>query len=211
MLISKKVAVTGGLASGKTTVARFFKELGAFVVSADEIVHELLSKKNSLSKQIHQRVIALLGHDIEKNGNLDRQLIAEKVFNDEKLLKKLEEILHPAVLQLMEKTYEEHQNYPLFVAEVPLLFEGNYEGWFDAVVAVSAPEKTCMNRFCGTEEEYYRRMQFQMNPKEKETKAQFTMINDSDLNHLQSNVIQLFHVLTQEELHPHEPRRRTNP
>lgn len=213
MLKLRKVAVTGGLSSGKTTITRFFKELGAYVISADEIVHQILSQRNSLNKQIHQKIIGLLGNDIDKNGSLDRQLIAEKVFKDEKLLKNLEEILHPAVLCMMEESYSEHQNYPLFVAEIPLLFEGNYEDWFDAVIAVSAPEKECIRRFCeqgGTKDEYFRRMHFQMPAEEKEKKAQFTITNDSDLDHLQSHVVQLFHVLTQEELHSHEPRR-TNP
>lgn len=194
MLKLRKVAVTGGLSSGKTTVTRFLEELGAFVISADEIVHQLLA-----SPKIHQKIIELLGHDIEKNGNLDRKLIAEKVFKDEKLLKKLEEILHPAVLSRLEEAYVSHQNHPLFVAEIPLLFEGSYEGWFDATVAVSAPQKACIDRFKaqgGTKDEYFNRMKFQMDPKAKEAKAHFTISNDTDLSQLKSNVVQLFHVLT---------------
>lgn len=211
MLKLKKVAVTGGLSSGKTTVTRFLKELGSFVISADEIVHQLLT-----SPKIQQKIIELFGPDVEKNGNLDRKLIAKIVFNDEKLLKKLEKILHPVVLSLMEKTYEKtlkQQNISLFVAEIPLLFEGNYEGWFDATITVTAPAQDCIHRFeeqGGTEDEYFNRMKFQLPIKEKEAKAHFIITNDTDLKHLKSNVMQLFHELTQEELHPHEPRR-TNP
>lgn len=193
MLNCRKVAVTGGLSSGKTTVTRYLEELGAFTVSADEIVHQLLA-----SPKIYQKIIALLGHDIAKDGYLDRKLIADKVFNDEKLLKKLEEILHPAVLSMMEEAYVLHHNSPLFVVEIPLLFEANYEGWFDATVAVSAPEEASIERF-GSREEYFRRMKFQMPPKEKEARAHFTITNDSDLKSLKSHVVQLFHVLTQEE------------
>lgn len=212
MLKSKKIAVTGGLSSGKTTVTQILKELGAFVISADEIVHQLLSQESS--SQIHQKIIAILGHDIEKNGKLDRKLIAEKVFKDEKLLKKLEKILHPAVLSMMEKIYEdEGKTSPLFVAEIPLLFEGNYDSWFDASIVVTAPEDEAIFRFCqsgGSKEDYFRRMHFQMPPQEKEAKAHYTITNDCGLNQLKSQVAQLFHVLTQEELHSHEPRR-TNP
>lgn len=201
MLKLAKVAVTGGLSSGKTTACQFFKELGAFVLSADEITHQLISDKSS-------QIINLLGHDVEKNGNLDRSLIAQKVFKNKTLLKKLEEILHPAVFQIMQSTYDnvvKNQNCSLFVVEIPLLFETGKEDWFDVSIYVGAPVNACIQRFCekgGTKEEYFQRMESQMAPALKEAKAQFTITNDNDLNHFKSQVIQLFHVLTQEELHP---------
>ena len=78
MLRLRKVAVTGGLSCGKSSVCRIFKELGAYVVSADEIVHRLLSTKTNLGQQ----VISLLGKEIITNGKINRSTIAKKVFND---------------------------------------------------------------------------------------------------------------------------------
>ena len=82
MLKIKKVAVTGGLAAGKTTVCQLFKELGACVVSADEIVHQLLSPGTAVGQQ----VVSLLGSDIISDQGLDRKKIAAKVFSQPDLL-----------------------------------------------------------------------------------------------------------------------------
>ena len=76
MLKLKKIAVTGGLAAGKTTVCQLFKELGAYVVSADEIVHQMLSPDTVVGQQ----VVSLLGSDIVSGLGIDRKKIAAKVF-----------------------------------------------------------------------------------------------------------------------------------
>src|SRR5580700_5876146 len=99
MLKTKKIAVTGGLAAGKTTVCQIFKELGAYVVSADEIVHQLLSPGTTVGQQ----VIKLLGSDIISGQELDRKKIAAKVFFQRDLLHLLEEIIHPAVFDEIER------------------------------------------------------------------------------------------------------------
>src|SRR5690348_8893921 len=129
MLDLKKVAVTGGLSSGKSTVCQIFRGLGSHVISADAIVHQLLSPNTSLG----QEVIKLLGVEIVINKTIDRKSIANKVFNNPQLLHQLEKLLHPAVFNEMKKEYEKAKNFsaPLFVAEVPLLFEAGQENWFD--------------------------------------------------------------------------------
>ena len=102
MLKLKRIAITGGIASGKTSVCRVFQELGAFVVNADAIVHELLSPNTNLSQQI----IRLLGNDILVDGKLSRRVIADKVFKDPEALHALEKLLHPAVLHKIEELYQ---------------------------------------------------------------------------------------------------------
>ena len=119
MLTLKKVAITGGLSCGKSSVCRLFKELGAHVVSADEIVHQLLSS----TKRLGQQVIELLGDDIVVDGKIDRNIIAKKVFEDKILLHSLEKLIHPVVLNEIEKQYQQISNqgtFPLFIAEIPL-------------------------------------------------------------------------------------------
>lgn len=118
MLTLRKVAITGGLSCGKSSVCRFFKELGAHVVSADEIVHQLLSP----TQRLGQQVIALIGGDIVVNGKIDRSIIAKKVFDNKRLLHSLEELIHPVVLNEIEKQYQQVSNQgkaPLFYSRNP--------------------------------------------------------------------------------------------
>lgn len=203
MLNFKKVAVTGGLSSGKSAVCNFFRKLNAYVVSADEIVHQLLS----LDTPTGQQVAALFGPDVIKNEALDRQAIADLVFKDPALLKKLEECVYPAVTKIIERHYQEakHLNPPLFLVEIPKLFEAGMEKWFDAVITVSTDEKLCRKRFesrGGNDHEYARRMASQMPVEEKIKRSNYIIENNEGLDELKTSVAKLFYVLTQEELHP---------
>jgi dephospho-CoA kinase len=191
MLKSRKVAVTGGLSCGKSSVCRIFHELGAFVISADEIVHQLLSSVNS---ELVQDIIALLGETILVNNQMDRSKIAEIVFSNPDLLLILENILHPAVYSEIENEYQRHAQQvttsSLFIAEVPLLFETAGEQFFSATIAVVADEELCIQRFCSyknrTREEYKKRMNRQLSSVEKAKRATYTITNEGsflDLYH----------------------------
>ena len=203
MLNLKKVAVTGGLSSGKSAVCNFFRNLNAYVVSADEIVHKLLS----LDTETGQQVAAIFGPRVIKNDKLDRQAIAEIVFNDPALLKKLEQCVYPAVTKIIERHYQEakHLNPPLFLVEIPKLFEAGMEKWFDTVITVSTNENLCRERFearGGNDHEYARRMANQMPTEEKIRRSHYMIENNDGLDELKTSVAKLFYVLTQEELHP---------
>jgi dephospho-CoA kinase len=199
MLGLRKVAITGGIACGKSSVSRFFKELGAYVVSADEIVHQLLSSDSVLG----QKVITLLGSDIVVKGHIDRSKVAKKVFEDPTLLKTLEKYLHPAVREEMDKRYQEVQqstDYSLFVAEIPLLFETGGNVLYDHTIVVTAPKETCQRRF---EEstgysaaEFDQRASRQQTIEEKAKKADFVICNDGTLPELKEKVKALHRVLT---------------
>jgi len=196
MLTLRKVAVTGGLSSGKTSVCHIFKELGAYTVSADEIVHQLLSPKTKLG----QEIIHLLGQEIHRDGDLDRSVIARIVFSDEKKLLALERLLHPAVIEEIEKRYRQVQKeakYSLFVAEVPLLYESENEYLFDHVVAVDADPKLCQKRFQAPskkypKDEFEKRMSRQWDPKEKAAKADFIITNNGSMSELKQIVKNLY-------------------
>jgi dephospho-CoA kinase len=190
MLRLKKIAITGGVASGKSTVCQLCQELGACVVSADAIVHELLSPKTDLGQQI----IRTLGSDILQKGKISRELVAGKVFQDPKRLEQLERILHPAVLQSVEESYRkacQAGKYTAFIAEIPLLFEIGKETEFDVVVAVIADEEIAKKRFQTsghTNQEYERRMSRQLHPSIKSAKAHYTIINNGSLKELRQQV-----------------------
>jgi dephospho-CoA kinase len=199
MLTLRKVAVTGGLSSGKSSVSRYFKELGAVVVSADEIVHQLLSPHDLIGQQ----VIKLIGSDIVQAGKIDRSKIAKKVFNDLDLLKSLEKILHPAVKNEIEKQYQmavKNEIKGLFVTEIPLLFESD-SGCFDATIAVISEPDLCRMRFKQTtgydNDEFDKRMARQFSPEEKASRATFVIRNNGSLEDLRQAVIAIYSKLIQ--------------
>lgn len=185
----EKVAVTGGVASGKTTVCQFFKELGAYVVSSDVIVHQLLSPDTNTGK----KVIELLGQAIVKDGKLDRQKIAEIVFHNRELLDALEKLLHPLVMEEIDKEYKraKEQKASLFVAEVPLLYEGGFETHFDVVVAVVADKP-----WVAVQKEREERQW----PQEKKAEfADYVIRNSGSLQALKQLVAKLYNQLIAEE------------
>jgi dephospho-CoA kinase len=201
MLKIKKIAVTGGLAAGKTTVCQLFKEFGAYVVNADEIVHQLLSPGTAVGQQ----VVSLLGSDIISGQGLDRKKIAAKVFSQPDLLLALEEIIHPAVFDEIEQKYqqiEREKKYSLFLAEIPLLYETEGEGRFDAVISVLADPALCRKRFMQQTrepvQEFEKRMTRQIEPILKANKAHYTIENNGDLEELKIKIKTLYFQLTEE-------------
>lgn len=206
MLSLRKVAVTGGLSAGKTTVCKIFKELGAYVVSADEIVHQLLSLETSTAEQI----ISLLGSDITNGNELDRKKIADKVFSQPDLLTSLEKMIHPAVFDEIERKYKQaslEKKYPLFVAEIPLLYEAVQESYepaknFDSIISVTALPNLCRERYVkqtkNTVQEFDKRYSRQIAPEQKAERAHYKIENNGTLEQLRDNVKTLYSQLTKE-------------
>jgi dephospho-CoA kinase len=199
VLTLKKVAVTGGLSCGKSSVCQFFKKFGASVVSADEIVHRLLTPETKSG----QNVIRLIGNDVLINNQIDRSKIAEKVFNQPSLLDSLEKILHPAVQEEIEHFYDEavkSGQTKLFVAEVPLLFEAGSDRFYDAVIAVIADIETSKERFIRAThkdaQEFKKRSSRQLSLDEKAQKADYVIVNDGSLEDLEVKTKNLMNILT---------------
>ena len=198
MLKLKKIAVTGGLAAGKTTVCRIFEELGAYVVSADEIVHQLLSPGTALGHQ----VIRLLGSDVISGKSFDRKKIAAKVFSQPDLLQSLEELIHPAVFDEIERKYAEiakKGSHSLFVAEIPLLFESEREKHFDTVITVVADPDISKKRY--TEQthepvqEFEKRMTRQYEPETKAKQSNYVIENNGSIEQLKNKIKTLYNQL----------------
>lgn len=195
MLKLRKIAVTGSLSCGKSSVCHLLKECGAYIVSADEIVHQLLS----IDTNLIQKVINLLGSEIVLKGQLDRAKIAKKVFTDPRLLQELESILHPAVNKEIEKRFVDVKEDPqvaLFVAEIPLLFELGQETLYDATVAVVADPEICRQRFVDStgysEEEYEKRVARLLPISKKIQKADFVIKNNGNQEELRQAVKGLY-------------------
>lgn len=200
MLKLKKIAITGGVASGKTSVCRFFQELGAFTVNADSVVHELL--KSDID--VKRKVIQEFGSEILENGTISRKALAAKVFANSKLLKKLEDLVHPAALLAIEKLYRtacKAESFNAFVVEIPLLFEICGEPFYDYVIAVLADEAIARLRFekAGfTREDYDRRMKRQLSPTHKAAQSHYTIMNNGSLQDLKTEVSQIHKMITKQ-------------
>lgn len=185
MLILRKIAITGSLAAGKSTVCRILEEYGAYVVDADEIVHGLLSPNTPTGK----KVIELLGPGIVVANQINKKKISEIVFSHPDKLKALEKILHPAVKQEIEKRYasiKSNPSYKYFVAEIPLLFEAGMENDFDTVISVTADTAIARSRF--GKDYFDERNKRQLRPAIKASKSHFTITNNGDLNTLKSSI-----------------------
>src|SRR3990167_1654250 len=190
MLRLKKIAITGGVASGKTSVCRYFQELGAFTVNADAIVHQLLTHDVHLAQKITEK----FGSQVIQNGKMDRAFLAKKVFAHPEQLDWLEKQLNPMVLQEVEELYSsacKSDSYSSFVVEVPLLFEAGWEPIFDVTIAVITDEKTCQERWekAGMSPSSYNlRMQRQLPQSQKASRSHFTIQNNGSLEELYKQV-----------------------
>lgn len=193
----RKVAVTGPIASGKTTVCSLFKEYGAYVVSADLVVHQLLVPSTSVG----QAVIVLLGPDIVTEGVISRSEVAKRIFCDPPLLRQVENLLHPEVQKQLEATYKNVSLLPfsLFVAEVPLLFESGGDHFFDTVVLVDAAREERQRRIREKESydlaEWELREQRLLPLEEKRLRADFVIENSGSRNQLRYEVEKIFNIV----------------
>ena len=124
---SKKIAITGGIGSGKSAVSQIIRQAGYPVFSCDGIYAELCRDPEYLDK------LKILFPDCVKDGQLLRGELSKKVFGDKRSLQALNELSHPLI---MERLDTEMRKFPLSFAEVPLLFEGGYANRFDEVIVV---------------------------------------------------------------------------
>lgn len=206
-----KVAITGGLSSGKSSVCKILKEKGAYVASADNIVHLLLLETHT---SVGRQIVELLGPEVVDGERFDRKKIAKVVFENKKNLKALEQILHPAVLKEIENQFNQVKDlkkYTLFIAEIPLLYEIESQSLFDATVVVTADTAIAQSRFHkktgDSFEEFEKRMTHQLPLKEKCAKADYVISNNGSLAELEKQVEILYKNLTKQE--KHASRRNT--
>ncbi len=137
----KIVGITGGIGSGKSTIARYFnEEFGIPVYYADDEAKILMH-----TPALVHKISELLGSQAYKNEKLDRTFVASKVFKDSQLLEKLNAIVHPAVAEHF-KNWVKSQNAPYVLKEAAILFENGNAADCDAVILVTAPEDLRIDR-----------------------------------------------------------------
>lgn len=140
----KIIGVTGGLASGKSTVAKLFARHGAKVIDADRVVHDLLKS----DRAVINKVVRVFGREILIGSKINRAKLAAAVFQSPARLKRLEAILHPAVKKAMVKTIRQlsRKKVRAVVLDVPLLFEKQLDRLTDITVAVRAAREQQIRR-----------------------------------------------------------------
>ena len=176
------IAVTGPLASGKSTLVKMIGELGAETVSSDEMVHYLLAEDEETISTVARR----FGEGVRGERGRDRKALAREVFGEAEALRDLEGILHPRVRKETNKRAAASRA-DLFVAEIPLLFEGGGEERFDLTVAVTTPDERRQGwaEKRGMGEDQRRAIEArQLTGQEKARRADVVVENDGDQDRL---------------------------
>lgn len=170
------VGLTGGIGSGKSTIAAMFHELGVPVYNSDERAKHLMNT----SKKIRKQLIELFGKKAYLEGNLNRTYIAKKVFNDTDLLEQLNQIVHPVVRKDFLK-WTKKQNASYVIQETALLFENNAQELYDSVILITAPKELRIERVLSrdesTNEQIIARMNNQLDDQTKLELANFVIEN----------------------------------
>ena len=194
----KVIGLTGGIGTGKSSVAGFFREKGVPVIDLDEIVHELQRP----GKQVYRRIVEEFGESIlNSDGTINRKLLGKIVFSDRSKLEKLNSIVHPAVIEKLKDILMKYQSagQEMLVVEVPLLYEVGLEKLFDHVVVVYAPEEIQIERIMKRDglsrEEALSRIRNQLSIEEKRRRADVVIDNSGNLEKTRKEFERVFSIL----------------
>jgi dephospho-CoA kinase len=187
----KLVGLTGGIASGKSAVAKILAQLGAAIVDADVLSREVVAPGHEGWKEI----VATFGSGVlQADQTLDRQKLRTLIFNNPDARKQLEAIIHPRVRALAERRIREHgeAGYAVVVYEVPLLFEGNLQEWLRPVILVACDvdiQRQRLQRRDGLDAAAAQKhIDAQMSLEDKRKLADYVIENDGSLADLESQV-----------------------
>ena len=189
----KLVGLTGGIGSGKTTVAQMFTELGIPVYNSDKEAKRLMNENGELARKI----IELLGEAAYQDGVLNRSFVASKVFADPSLLQKLNAIVHPAVRRDF-KAWASRQSAPYVLQEAAILFENGSNEAFDSMILVTAPKKIRTQRIKERDglssSAIEERMKHQWPEKKKKALAHY-VIENKDLEDTRKQILEIHELL----------------
>ncbi|RYJ51959.1 dephospho-CoA kinase [Flavobacterium petrolei] len=174
--MTKIIGLTGGIGSGKTTIAKYFKSFGIPVYIADDEARKIMQ-----SPEIINAIKNTFGEDIFENGILNREKLAKIVFNDPEKLKKLNIIVHPAVKKHFELWLIENKTFPYIIYEAAILFESGRYKDCDIIVTVTAPIETRLQRVLErdktTRELVLKKMEAQWSDEKRIAKSDFVIEN----------------------------------
>ncbi|TCS83561.1 dephospho-CoA kinase [Tepidibacillus fermentans] len=187
------IGLTGGIGSGKSTVAKLFRKYGVPVVDVDLIAREVVEP----GKEAWRKIIEHFGEKILlPNQQIDRKKLGNIIFQDEKERKILNEITHPIIIRTaIENAKELEKKNSYVIVDIPLLFESKREKLFDQIIVVYVPFaiqlKRLMKRDQISKEEAIRKMKSQIDLEEKKKKADIVIYNDKGIEQTEEQVVKI--------------------
>jgi dephospho-CoA kinase len=192
------IGLTGNFGTGKTTVSQILAELGAIIIDADKLGHNLLQPDTETYKEI----VAAFGKSILKpNEEIDRNKLGKLVFTDAAALNRLNQIMHPKMYEIVKEKIEKYRktDTKIVVLEAALLIEAAWTPLVDQVWITVAPEASIVRRLKNgrelKEEQILARLQAQMSSEEKAKGADVVINTDCSLDELGTKVTELWHTL----------------
>ena len=182
-----KVALTGGIGSGKSTVSEILEELGAYVIDSDQLARDVIER----GSPGYESVLASFGDEILVDGEIDRNKLGSIVFKDPASRLKLESIIHPLVRDAAEKLARNLPAGSVVINQIPLLVETDGAKRFDYVITVSADEELRRSRLIerGMKDyEITHRLAAQVNDAARENVASFVLTNNGTIDDLRRDV-----------------------
>lgn len=197
-----KIAITGNIAAGKSTVEKIISESGYMVVDTDEISHYLLEKD---SKTIEEVKNTFKSYNIlDEDGNISRKKLGNIIFSEKELKSKLEGIIHSKIRIKLDEIYQKNHNENIIFVSVPLLFEAGFEDDFDKIILVKADENVRKERLLArnkyTIEHAKARIKSQIPQEEKHSKSDFIIQNNDDLSSLKKTTLEIIKSIEQQLL-----------
>ena len=189
------VGLTGGIASGKSTVSNLFRKYGIEIVDADKVAKEVSEKKESIEK-----ISNIFGKDIlDSDGKIVREKLREKAFKNRELLQELNKIIHPQVMEYFKRKKEKNSKDEILIFDIPLLYETKMEYLCDKIIVVGVDVQKQIRRVVardGSSEELAKKIIFNQMPlDEKIKKADIVIMNDGTLDELEAKVMKIYREL----------------
>lgn len=190
------VGLTGGIATGKSLVSKFFKELGAYIIDYDQVSREIVEPDQNAWK----RIVEYFGDDILKSDrSIDREKLGKIVFDDPEKRKELEAITHPEIFIEVRRRVSDIKKADsdaLIIQDIPLLFEAKLEKTVDKIIVVrtsaAIQKKRLMDRDGFSESDAEKRLKAQMPLDEKVKLADFVISNDDTVSETKKAVEDVF-------------------
>lgn len=194
-----KVGITGGIGSGKSEVCKIIEKFGNPILYSDDIAKEILFTneivKNRIRFEFEEDIYGV-------DGAIDKKKLAKLIFFDKNLKTKLENIVHPYVIDYVRKQFkkiESSKEYKIIFLEAALIYESGVDELLDYVVVVAADQEKCINRVIERDQvnrdDVLGRINSQMDPKQKTELADFVIHNDGDISSLIRNVEFIYKLL----------------
>ncbi|MGP8080869.1 MAG: dephospho-CoA kinase [Dehalococcoidales bacterium] len=196
--MTQVIGLTGGIGSGKSTVSRFLADLGAVIIDADKIGHEVYLPGTNTWREL----VKIFGSRIlAADKAIDRKKLGAIVFGNEEELKRLNAIIHPQITEIIKKQIDDYRRKgtPVIVLDAPVLFEANAKNLVDEVWVVVSNEDNVIKRAAArtglTEEQIRSRIRSQLSNEERIKHARVVIHNDGTAEDLRKKVQELWQQL----------------